>query len=210
MSAKTKIKVCVHVGIWLSSKTKQLFVQKIGFWKNMFFRGRKMAKWIKNICTTLSWWRVPRSDTREFCRESSRKDEQNVQRKSLLLLRFVHLHIRGPLLSRDAGCPASTSGGPSCLFEGSVGRCDVKVTRPDIRRSTMHTSVAAMARWSALFGQRPWRGRCPVEQGANFRTYVHMYVRTYVRTSPPQVPDWEVPGPEVGVSGPELGVPGPD
>ena len=26
----------------------------------------------------------------------------------------------------------------------------------------------------SLFGQRPWRGRCPVEQGANFRTYVRM------------------------------------
>ena len=63
-----------------------------------------------------------------------------------------------------------------------------------------------------LFGQRPWRGRCPVEQGANFRTSV----RPYVRPPPPRKSQieglwlfWGVSGPEVGVSGPELGVPGP-
>ena len=59
-----------------------------------------------------------------------------------------------------------------------------------------------------IFGQRPWRGRCPIEQGANFRTYIH--------TSPlkSQIEGlwlyWGVPGPELGVSGPELGVPGPE
>ena len=37
----------------------------------------------------------------------------------------------------------------------------------------------------AFVGQRPLQGRCPVEQGANFRTYVRMYVRPYVRMSPP-------------------------
>ena len=38
-----------------------------------------------------------------------------------------------------------------------------------------------------IFGQRPWRGRCPVEQGEKFRTYVRTYVRTSVRP-PPQSP----------------------